>query len=75
MFTKKYKMLLLNAVILKHQMKYVAGFDNGGIPVATWSINEYIAKVPVIDGSIAMNSFFAIPCYFLVKDGNMYGIK
>jgi L-xylulokinase len=34
----------------------------------TWSINEYISKTPVIDGSIAMNSLFAIPGYFLVEE-------
>ncbi|MDR3172303.1 MAG: carbohydrate kinase [Treponema sp.] len=34
----------------------------------TWSINEYISRTPVIDGSIAMNSLFAIPGYFLVEE-------
>jgi L-xylulokinase len=34
----------------------------------TWSINEYISKTPVTDGSIAMNSLFAIPGYFLVEE-------
>jgi len=34
----------------------------------TWSINEYISKTPVMDGSIAMNSLFAIPGYFLVEE-------
>lgn len=34
----------------------------------TWSINEYIAKEPVTDGSIAMNSLYAIPGYFLVEE-------
>ena len=34
----------------------------------TWSINEYIARQPVTDGSIAMNSLFAIPGYYLVEE-------
>jgi L-xylulokinase len=34
----------------------------------TWSINEYIARAPVTDGRIAMNSLFAIPGYFLVEE-------
>ena len=34
----------------------------------TWSINEYIAKEPVMDGTIAMNSLFAMPGYYLVED-------
>lgn len=34
----------------------------------TWSINEYISASPVTDGSIAMNSLFAIPPYFLVEE-------
>ena len=36
----------------------------------TWSINEYIAKAPVMDGSIAMNSLFAIPGYYLVEESS-----
>jgi L-xylulokinase len=34
----------------------------------TWSINEYIAKEPVMDGSVDMNSLFAIPGYYLVEE-------
>ncbi|MEF9916026.1 MAG: FGGY-family carbohydrate kinase [Lachnospiraceae bacterium] len=34
----------------------------------TWSINEYISREPVLDGSIAMNSLFAIPGYYLVEE-------
>lgn len=36
----------------------------------TWSINEYIAQAPVMDGSIAMNSLFAIPGYYLVEESS-----
>lgn len=34
----------------------------------TWSINEYISTQPVTDGSIAMNSLYAIPGYYLVEE-------
>ena len=34
----------------------------------TWSINEYISKEPVMDGTIAMNSLYAIPGYYLVEE-------
>lgn len=34
----------------------------------TWSINEYISKTPVMDGSIAMNSLYAMPGYYLVEE-------
>lgn len=34
----------------------------------TWSINEYISEHPVMDGSIAMNSLFAMPGYYLVEE-------
>lgn len=34
----------------------------------TWSINEYISRKPVMDGSVAMNSLYAIPGYYLVEE-------
>lgn len=34
----------------------------------TWSINEYIAKGPVTDGSVAMNSYYCIPGYYLLEE-------
>ncbi len=34
----------------------------------TWSINEYIRKEPVTDGSVLMNSFFCLPGYYLVEE-------
>lgn len=34
----------------------------------TWSINEYISKRPVTDKSIAMNSVFCIPEYYLIEE-------
>ena len=34
----------------------------------TWSINEYIRKTPVTDGSVMMNSLFCLPEYYLVEE-------
>ena len=34
----------------------------------TWSINEYIRKEPVTDGSVMMNSVFCIPGYYLIEE-------
>ena len=34
----------------------------------TWSINEYIRRTPVLDGSVMMNSFFCMPGYYLVEE-------
>jgi L-xylulokinase len=36
--------------------------------VGTWSINEYISERPIMDGSIDMNSLYAIPGYYLVEE-------
>lgn len=34
----------------------------------TWSINEYIRRAPVLDGTIAMNSLYAIPGFYLIEE-------
>lgn len=34
----------------------------------TWSINEYVAKTPVTDHSIMMNSLFCVEDYFLIEE-------
>ena len=34
----------------------------------TWSINEYIRREPVLDGSVLMNSLFCLPEYYLVEE-------
>lgn len=34
----------------------------------TWSINEYIRKEAVLDGSVMMNSLFCIPGYYLIEE-------
>jgi L-xylulokinase len=36
----------------------------------TWSINEYISKTPVMDGTVAMNSRYAIPGYYLIEESS-----
>lgn len=34
----------------------------------TWSINEYIRKQAVTDGSVMMNSIFCLPEYYLIEE-------
>ncbi len=36
----------------------------------TWSINEYIRKEPVTDGSVAMNSLFCDSDYYLIEESS-----
>ena len=36
----------------------------------TWSINEYIQKKPVTDGSVLMNSIFCMPEYYLIEESS-----
>lgn len=36
----------------------------------TWSINEFIRKKPVTNGTVDLNSFFCIPGYFLVEESS-----
>ena len=36
----------------------------------TWSINEYLRRDPVMDGSALMNSLFCLPGYYLVEDSS-----
>lgn len=36
----------------------------------TWSINEYIRKEPVLDGSVLMNSIFCMPEYYLIEESS-----
>ena len=36
----------------------------------TWSINEFIRKSPVLDGSVLMNSIFCLPEYYLVEESS-----
>ncbi|MBP3877243.1 MAG: carbohydrate kinase [Lachnospiraceae bacterium] len=36
----------------------------------TWSINEYIRTTPVDDGRVQMNSYFALPGYYLIEESS-----
>ena len=45
----------------EEQMCMVAG---------TWSINEFIGKAPVTNGTVALNSMFCIPGYFLIEESS-----
>lgn len=36
----------------------------------TWSINEFIRKSPVTNGTVALNSMFCIPDYYLVEESS-----
>lgn len=36
----------------------------------TWSINEYLSREPVLDGSVLMNSISAIPGYYLIEESS-----
>ncbi len=36
----------------------------------TWSINEYLRREPVLDGSVRMNSLFCIDGYYLVEESS-----
>lgn len=36
----------------------------------TWSINEYLRRQPVTDGSVSMNSLFCLPQYYLIEESS-----
>ncbi len=36
----------------------------------TWSINEFIGKAPITNGTVALNSMFCIPGYFLIEESS-----
>lgn len=36
----------------------------------TWSINEFLAKHPIISPSVSLNSMFCIPGYFLIEESS-----
>lgn len=36
----------------------------------TWSINEYITRAPIVNGSVALNSMYCIPGYFLIEESS-----
>ena len=45
----------------EEQMCMVAG---------TWSINEFISKAPVLNGTVDLNSMFCIPGYYLIEESS-----
>ena len=44
--------------------------DQMAMVAGTWSINEFIAKEPVLNGTVALNSMFCIPGYYLVEESS-----
>jgi L-xylulokinase len=36
----------------------------------TWSINEYVRKEPILNGSVSLNSLFCMPQYYLVEESS-----
>lgn len=36
----------------------------------TWSINEFISREPVVNGSVALNSMYCVPGYYLVEESS-----
>jgi L-xylulokinase len=44
--------------------------ENISIIAGTWSINEYVSRRPVVDGSVMMNSIFCVPDYYLVEESS-----
>jgi L-xylulokinase len=36
----------------------------------TWSINEFICKTPVTNGTVDLNSFYCIPGYYLIEESS-----
>lgn len=47
---------------------HVADEDHVCMIAGTWSINEFIRKTPVLDGTVMMNSLFCIPEYYLIEE-------
>ena len=47
---------------------HVADEDHVCMIAGTWSINEFIRRTPVLDGTVMMNSLFCIPEYYLIEE-------
>lgn len=52
---------IASGLCTENQMCMIAG---------TWSINEFIRKDPVTNGTVDLNSFFCIPGYYLVEESS-----
>ncbi len=48
----------------------LSGEDEMCMIAGTWSINEFIAKEPVLNGTVALNSMFCIPGYYLIEESS-----
>lgn len=44
--------------------------DDLCVIAGTWGINEFISPAPVLDGSIAMNSYYCMPEYYLIEESS-----
>jgi L-xylulokinase len=44
--------------------------DHIAVIAGTWSINEYIAKKPVLDRSVMMNSLYYLDGYYLIEESS-----
>ena len=42
--------------------------DHVCVIAGTWGINEYIARAPVLDKTVMMNSLYCIPGYYLIEE-------
>jgi L-xylulokinase len=52
---------IASGLVNEEQMCMIAG---------TWSINEYISKEPITNGTVALNSMFCIPGYYLIEESS-----
>ncbi len=48
----------------------LSGEEEMCMVAGTWSINEFIRKTPVTNGTVALNSFFCMPGYYLVEESS-----
>lgn len=44
--------------------------NNLCIIAGTWSINEYISKKPILNKTVAMNSLYCMPGYYLIEESS-----
>jgi L-xylulokinase len=44
--------------------------ENLCVIAGTWSINEYISRAPVMDGSVMASTLFCLPGYYLVEESS-----
>lgn len=52
---------IASGLVSPKEMSMIAG---------TWSINEFISKEPVVNGTVALNSMFCIPEYYLIEESS-----